>query len=86
MNHQEDLKTVTIIIEGAPHSWPKDEEISYSQVVTFEVPDYPQHPEKNYTVTYHKGHGEKPEGILVPGAFVKVREGMIFNVSETGQS
>ena len=28
----------------------------------------------------------KPEGILSPGASVKVKEGMIFNVSETGQS
>ena len=80
-----DKKTVTIIVEGTPHGWPKDE-ISYAEVVTLEVPSYPQHPEITYSVTYMRGHGNKPEGILSPGASVKVKEGMIFNVSETGQS
>ncbi len=87
MSTQErDKKTVTIIVEGAPHEWPKDEEITYTQVVTFEVPDYPQHPEITYTVTYERGHGNKPEGTLAPGGTVKVKDGMIFHVSPTGQS
>lgn len=81
-----DSKTVTIIVEGTPHEVPKNEDISYAEVVTLEVPDYPQHTEITYAVTYRNGHGEKPEGVLAPGASVKVKEGMIFNVSETGQS
>lgn len=44
------------------------------------------HPEITYSVTYKRGQGKKPEGTLVPGASVKVKEGMVFNVSETGQS
>lgn len=78
-------KTVTIIVEGTAHSWPKGE-ISYAEVVTLEVPDYAQHPEITYSVTYKRGQGEKPEGTLAPGASVKVKEGMRFGVSETGQS
>lgn len=78
-------KTVIIIVEGTSHEWPKAE-ITYAEVVTLEVPTYPQHPEITYSVTYKKGHGNKPEGVLVPGASVKVKEGMVFNVSETGQS
>ena len=78
-------KTVTIIVEGTPHEWAKGE-ITYEEVVTLEVPDYAQHPEITYSVTYKRGHGEKPEGILVKGASVKVKDGMIFRVSETGQS
>lgn len=78
-------KTVTIFVEGTEHEWPKDE-ISYAEVVTLEVPDYAQHPEITYSVTYKRGHGNKPEGTLAPGASVKVKDGMIFNVSETGQS
>lgn len=78
-------KLVTIIVEGSPHEWPKDE-ITYAEVVTLEVPDYAQHPEISYSVTYKRGHGNKPEGILSPGMSVKVKEGMIFNVSPTGQS
>lgn len=78
-------KTVTIIVEATAHEWPK-EEITYVDVVTLEVPNYQQHPEITYSVKYKNGHGNKPEGILVPGASVKVKEGMVFNVSETGQS
>ncbi len=86
MADAQDSKTVTIIVEGTPHEWPKNEDISYAQVVTLDVPDYPQHTEITYAVTYRNGHGEKPEGVLAPGASVKVKEGMIFSVSETGQS
>jgi hypothetical protein len=78
-------KTVTIIVEGTQHEWPK-EEITYEEVVTLEVPDYAQHPEITYSVKYTRGQGNKPEGILSPGGSVKVKDGMIFNVSETGQS
>jgi hypothetical protein len=79
-------KTVTIFVEGSPHRWPKDEKITYVQVVTLEVPDYAQHREITYAVKYRNGPGHKPEGILPPGGSVKVKEGMVFNVSETGQS
>jgi hypothetical protein len=82
---REDKKTVTIIVEGTPHEWPKTE-ITYAEVVTLEVPDYAQHPEITYSVKYKRGQGEKPEGILSPGGSVKVKEGMIFSVSPTGQS
>ena len=81
----EDHKTDTIIVEGTPHEWPKGE-ITYTEVVTLEVPDYSQHPEITYAVKYKNGPRNKPEGILSPGASVKVREGMIFSVSDTGQS
>lgn len=78
-------KTVTIIVEGTEHQWPKDD-ITYEDVVTLEVPDYAQHPEVNYSVKYKRGQGNKPEGVLVKGDSVKVKEGMTFNVSDTGQS
>lgn len=78
-------KSVTIIVEGTPHEWPKDE-ITYAEVVTLEFPDYPQHPEIIYSVKYKNGHGNKPEGTPSPGGSVKVKDGMIFNVSTTGQS
>lgn len=86
MANDKEPKTVTIVVEGSPHEWPKNDDISYTQVVTLEVPDYAQHPDITYAVTYRNGHGNKPEGILVAGATVKVKEGMIFSVSESGQS
>ena len=81
----EDHKTYTIIVEGTPHEWP-EEEITYAQVVTLEVPDYAQHPEITYSVTYKDGPRNKPEGTLSRGGSIKVREGMVFSVSDTGQS
>ena len=85
MANEKPKKTVTIIVEGTEHEWPK-EEISYAEVVTLEVPDHAKHPEITYSVRYKRGQGAKPEGTLAPGASVKVKEGMVFNVSETGQS
>lgn len=81
-----DSKTVTIIVEGTPHEWPKNGEITYAQVVTLEVPDYSPTSGITYAVKYTHGEGHKPEGILSPGESVKVKEGMVFSVSETGQS
>ena len=78
-------KTVTIYVNTTPHEWPKDD-ITYEQVVTLEVSTYPEHPEITYSVKYKRGHGNKPEGTLSPGASVKVKDGMEFSVSETGQS
>lgn len=81
-------KTVTIYVEAEPHEWPKNDDITYEQVVTLAVPDYPQQDPKHiYSVKYTKGHGHKPEGILSPGSQpVKVKEGMEFSATDTGQS
>jgi hypothetical protein len=79
-------KTVEIIVNGMKYEWQKNTEITYAQVVTLDVPDYAQYPQINYSVKYKNGHGDKPEGILPPGGSVKVKEGMIFSVSPTGQS
>ena len=79
-------KTVTIIVEGSPHEWPKDEKISFEQVVVWVFPDYSPSDGRAYTVTFERGEGEKPEGQLVKSSSVKVKDGMIFHVSRTGES
>ena len=81
----QEKKTVTIIVEGTEHLWPKDV-ISYTEVVKLEVPGYSESSGIVYSVKYRRGHGDKPEGILPPGGSVIVKDGMILNVSETGQS
>jgi hypothetical protein len=82
----EDKKTVTIVVEGTAHEWPKHEQIGYETVVQWAFPDYSATDGKVYTVKYKKGDNEKPEGQLVKGAAVKVKDGMSFSVSRTGQS
>jgi hypothetical protein len=86
MAQKDKEKTVTIIVEGTAHEWPKNDDISFAQVVTLEVPDYAQHSEITYAVKYKNGQGNKPEGILSPGQSVKAKDNMVFSVSETGQS
>lgn len=78
-------KMVTIIVNGTPHEEEKNE-ITYDELVTLAFPDFPQHPERTYSVTYERGQGNKPTGILSPGGKVKVKEGMTFKVKHTGQS
>ena len=81
----EEKKNVTIIVNGTPHETPKDD-ITYAEVVEMAFPEYKNHPERIYSITYRRGQGNKPEGILSPGSTAKVKEGMIFSVSETSQS
>jgi hypothetical protein len=83
--HSGEPQSITIIVEGTPHEWSKPS-ITYVEVVTLFDPTYPQHPDTTYSVTYKRGPAHKPEGILVPGASVKVKDKMVFNVSSTGQS
>lgn len=81
-----DEKKVTIIINGTLFKEIKNEVMTYEEIVTLAFPDFPQHPERNYSVRYVRGHGDKPEGILSPEGKVKIKDGMEFTVTPTGQS
>ena len=85
MSNLKEKKEVTIFVNAEPHETEKDD-LTYEQVVTLAFPDFPQHPERTYSVTYERGQGNKPTGILSPGGSVKVTEGMRFKVKHTGQS
>lgn len=76
---------VTIIVDGTAHKWPKGK-ITFGQVVTLEFPEYSPGDGINYSVKYTKGPKENPEGVLVSGASVEIKEGMVFHVTRTGQS
>jgi Multiubiquitin len=56
--------------------------LSFSEIVALA---FDQVPTANFSVTYmHGPHGK--EGSLLPGKHVRVKDGMIFNVTETGDS
>lgn len=78
-------KQVTIIVNGTQKSVDKDD-LSYDEVVrlAFETPPYGEN--TLFSVSYVRGHGNKPEGILAPGGSVKVKEGMIIDVTATDKS
>ena len=78
-------KQVTIIV-NAREKTVDDKEISFDELVrlAFETP--PTGENIVFTITYRKGQGNKPDGTLTEGATVKVKEGMIFNVTPTDKS
>ena len=85
-NEEKDKKKqVTIVIDGTEHEVEKDE-MTYVEIRTLADPEFPLHPNTTYSVTYKRGPGNKPEGTFSPGGSVKVKDGMVFNVSRTGQS
>jgi hypothetical protein len=76
-------KHFTIIVNGR-EKIVTDDEISFAQVVV--LSGLPSTPTTVFTVTYRRGEGKKPEGTLVEGQSVKVKDGMIFNVTATNKS
>ena len=78
-------KTYTIVVNGRPREVEGDE-VSFEDVVFMAFGERPGDSAKFFTVTFRRGHGNKPEGHLVAGLSVKVKEGMIFNVTATDKS
>ncbi len=61
-------------------------ELSFTQVVALAFDPVPSGPNWVFTITYRRGEGNKPEGTLTAGETVKVKDGMIFNVTATDKS
>ena len=79
-------KDIEIIVNGRKKTV-SGKEISFVEVVelAFENPPYGNN--TIFTVTFRKGHnGNKPEGNMVEGDTVKLKNGMIFNVTATDKS
>ena len=83
-NHDNHNET-TIIVNARPKKWGK-KEISYEEVIILAFGSYSDDENVVYTVTFAKGDGPHHEGFLVKGKSVKVKEEMIFNVTQTNKS
>lgn len=80
-------KHETTIIVNAEEKTTTEKELSFEEVVSVAYDgNPPSGPNWEFTVTYRRGHGNKPEGSLVAGGTVKVKERMIFNVGATDKS
>jgi hypothetical protein len=79
-------KQVTVFVNGTPKPVTKSE-LSFEQVVELGFPNPFSNPNIIYTVAYRRGHGDKPAGTMSKGGEpVKVKDGMIFDVTPTDQS
>ena len=75
----------TIIVNARPHIW-KEAHISFEQLVVLAFGSYDNNPNKGYTVTYSRGWEPKPEGTMIKGSIVRVKNKMIFDVTATDKS
>ncbi len=80
-NHGKDKKT--IIIEGTPYDWEKDQ-ISFEEVITLRYGKYD--PSMTYTLSYEDGPKENREGILKAGKSIFIKNKMIFHATAGNKS
>ena len=84
--HEEKDKTVTIVVNGRPKKWRKNDDISFDEAVQLAFENPPTGDGVQFTVQYTRGNGNKPAGTLLEGQSVKVKDGMIFDVTATNRS
>ena len=82
---EQQKKADTIVVNGRPNEW-DEKEISFDQVIALAYPNPPQGGNIEYTISYRRAHGNKPEGTLKADETVKVKDGMIFDVTATDLS
>lgn len=79
------MKDITIVVNGTQKTVQKDD-FTFDEIVNLAYDNPPYGENTLFSVTYRRGHGNKPEGILAPGESVKVKDGMIFDVTATDKS
>ncbi len=75
----------TIVVNGREKTV-TEKELSFADIVSLAFDNPPTGENILFTITYRRGQGNKPEGTLLEGEAVKIKEGMIFNVTATDKS
>lgn len=83
--HIDSEKEYQIIINAREKRW-LEPVITFEQVVTLAFGIMKETPNTWYSITYTRGTGNKPEGSMVLGDIIKVKDKMIFNVTATNKS
>lgn len=78
-------KPITIIVNTRPKTVTQ-RELTFQEIINLAFDNPPNGPNISFTITYRKGEGHKKEGTLVEGESIKIKEGMIFNVTATDKS
>ena len=78
-------KEFNVLVNAREKIW-TEKEITFDEVVILAFGAISPDPNVSYTITYKKGDNNKPEGIMVKGDEVKVKNGMRFNVTQTNRS
>lgn len=79
------MKDITIVVNGTQKTVHK-EEYTRDEIIKLAYSEPPFGENTLFSVTYRRGHGNKPEGVLDPGESIKLKDGMIFDVTPTDKS
>lgn len=79
-------KQYTIFVNSREVSLPAKDSLTFDEVVELAFPGAQRGPDIIYTVSYRRGEGNKPAGNLVAGESVKIKDGMIFDVTRSNRS
>jgi Multiubiquitin len=82
--HSGQAKTYTLYVNGQTKTVTNKRE-TYDQIAALAYPTPPA-PDTTFTVTYDNGPHQNPHGLLEQGQTVKVKNGMVFNVTPTIRS
>ena len=88
MNDGADAKSAKgfeIIVNGRENTV-ESKELTFDELVLLAFDDPPTGEFICFTITFRRGEGKKPQGTLIEGELVKLKNGMIFNVSATDKS
>ena len=80
--HEHDFK---IIVNGREKTVSSDV-VTFDEVVHLAFDPLPTGQDLMFTVTYRHAAGDKPDGTLVEGQAVKIKDGTIFHVTPTNKS
>lgn len=78
-------KEYTIVLNGR-ETTVTEQELTYEQLVTLAFGTPPVGDSTIYTVSFRRGEGNRPEGSLVAGQTLKVKHGMLIDVTPTDRS
>ena len=82
---QHEQKQINIFVNGRKKEVTTNS-LSFDQVVALAFSPVPTGPNVMFTITYRHGPHDNPEGNLLEGQTVQIKDGMIFNVTQTDKS
>lgn len=78
-------KEVTVVFNGRSKTIAK-ERLTFDDVIAYAFETPPSGDGVQFTIQYTRGHNEKPNGTLLEGDSVMVKDGMEFDVTATNRS
>lgn len=84
-DHFYSQKEIVIVVNGKKRDV-VETNLSFDDLVKLAFENPPYGPNTLFTITYRNGPKKNPEGTLTTGHSVRIKKGMIFNVTATDKS